>query len=274
MTSFKEWIRKELAAFNQDLDWLRNIPLHVLLRFPVFLMFLGLWIMLANVLPNGFFSGPDLTIDAFFLILGDNRQEFIIALGSTLFVYTLGLALAAVVGILVGAMFGSIPLVSRTMSPFVNALAALPVIALIPLIILMLGLGWHAKVLIIALGSVMPIVINTQIGVQSLEPELREMARAYNIPMSRCIWHFYVPAALPYVMAGLRIGAIAGLVTSVIADFYTAMTGLGALLQAYGNSFRMDRYMAVVLTYGAIGVVYTGGISLLEKRFTPSPLRR
>jgi len=179
--------------------------------------------------------------------------------------------LAAVLGMALGALLGSMPLLSRTFAPFVHAMAALPVIALIPLIVLLLGLGWQAKVLIIALGAVMPVIVNTQTGVQSLDPDLREMARAYNISLIRRIRHFYWPAAFPQIMAGLRLGAIAGLVTSVIADFYTAMMGLGALLQAYGNSFRMDRYLAVVLTYAAIGTVATALLTVVENRFTPPP---
>jgi len=274
MTSFKAWICKELGSLRDDLDWLWRVPLHVWLRFPVLLVVLLSWIWMARVLPNGFFAGPTLTVDAFFLMLADNRQDFLIALGTTVFVYLSGFLLAAVVGILLGAFFGGIPLLSRTFAPFIHAVAALPVIALIPLIVLLLGLGWQAKVLIIALGAVMPVLVNTQTGVQGLDSDLREMAAAYNVSLTGRVRHFYLPAALPQIMAGLRLGAIAGLVTSVIADFYTAMTGLGALLQAYGNSFRMDRYLAVVLTYAAIGTMFTGLLSLLENRLSPPSRRR
>lgn len=273
MASSGTWIRKELGALYKDLDWVWRIPLHVWLRFPLIVFFWIIWIWLARLLPSGFFAGPELTIDAFFLMLADNRQDFLIALGTTLSVYSAGLMLAAVAGITIGAILGSNPLLSKTFAPFVHAMAALPVIALIPLIVLLLGLGWQAKVLIIALGAVMPVIINTQTGVQGLDPDLREMARAYDISMTRRIRHFYMPAAFPQIMAGLRLGAVAGLVTSVIADFYTAMTGLGALLQAYGNSFRMDRYLAVVLTYAAIGVIFTGVLTLVENRLSP-PDRR
>lgn len=274
MTLLKAWMRNELTSFRDDLNWLWRVPLHVWLRFPVLLCLWMCWIWLANVLPNGFFAGPALTIDAFFLMLADNRQDFLIALGTTLSLYLSGFLLAAVVGILLGAFFGSIPLLSRTFAPFIHAAAALPVIALIPLIVLLLGLGWQAKVLIIALGAVMPVLVNTQTGIQGLDPDLREMATAYDISWIGRIRHFYLPAAFPHIMAGLRLGAIAGLVTSVIADFYTAMTGLGALLQAYGNSFRMDRYLAVVMTYAAIGTVFTGLLSILENRLSPPSRRR
>lgn len=274
MASLKAWIFRELKSLQSDLDWLNHVPLYVWLRIPLVACLWSLWIWLANTLPNGFFAGPALTIDAFFLMLADNRQDFLIALGSTLLVYCAGLLLAAVIGVALGAFLGSMPLLSKTFAPFVHALAAMPVIALIPLIILMIGLGWQAKVLIIALGAVMPILVNSQTGVESLDPELREMARAYDISKSRLIAHFYIPAAFPQIMAGLRLGAIAGLITSVIADFYTAMTGLGALLQAYGNSFRMDRYMAVVMTYAVIGASFTGLLAFIESRFTPPPRRR
>ncbi len=274
MADFKNRIRSELRLMRQDLDWIWRVPLHVWLRIPVFLALWGVWIWLARIAPNGFFAGPSLTTDAFFLMLGDYKHDFAIAIGMTLSAYLGGLALAAVAGIAIGALLGSVPLLSRVFSPFVNALAAMPVIALIPLIVLLLGLDWQAKVLIIALGAVMPILINTQTGMLGLDPDLREMARAHALSRRARVRHLYLPAAFPQIMSGLRLGAISGLVTSVVADMYTAMTGLGALLQAYGNSFRMDRYFAVVLTFAAIGALVTGALAWIEHRLTPPPLRR
>lgn len=259
-------VRQEWQSACNDLRWMADIPLHVWLRIPVVIGIFALWSLVARVSPEGFFAGPILTLQALGLIIADNGQIYLIALGQTLLVYFSGLALAGIVGVALGTALGAQPLISRVFSPFVHAFAAMPVIALIPLVVLTMGLGAQAKIFIIALAAVMPILINTQTGVQSLDPELRQMALAHGMSRGRRILFLNLPAALPHIMAGLRLGSIAALSTAVIADIYTAMTGLGALLQTFGNSFRMDRYFAVVLTFAVIGALTTWLIGWLERR--------
>src|SRR5690606_20520256 len=161
-------------------------------------------------------------------MLHDHRQDYGRALADTLTVYLGGLGLAAMIGIPLGLMFGAVPLLGRTMNPYLNALAATPLIALMPMIILSLGIGQ---------GAMMPILINSYTGLRGADPKLAVMARAHALPWHVRWRHILLPQAFHPIMAGLRLGATTGLVTAVIADLYMAMTGLGALLAAYGNSF-------------------------------------
>lgn len=269
----RQRILREIRQARADLDWLVQVRPEVWLRLLVLPALFGIWAWLAQILPTGFFAGPLLTLEALADLLMDSRRDFPIALGATLSVYLGGLGLAAAVGVPLGLFLGSVPLLGRTASPYLHALAATPVVALIPLIILLLGLGWEAKIAIVALTAVMPVMINTQLGVQRIDPDLLQMARAYGLGRRARLLHVVLPGAVPAIMAGLRLAAVMGLVATAIADIYTAMTGLGALLQAYGNSFRMDRYLAVVLTFAAIGSVTTGALTWIERRLTPPPAR-
>lgn len=266
-------IRNEARQMREDLDWMARVPLHLWLRIALVPLGIALWWGVARILPTGFFEGPYLTAAAFFDLLMDSRRDFPVAIGATLSTYLGGVAIAAAVGMPLGVLFGSVPLLGRTLSPYVHALAATPVVALIPLIIVTLGLGWHAKVTIVALTTVMPILINTQLGVRRVDPDLAQMARAYGLGPWARLRHVTLPGAVPSIMTGLRLAAVMGLVATAIADIYTAMTGLGALLQAYGNSFRMDRYLAVVMTFAAIGAITTGMLTWIERRLTPPPAR-
>ncbi|QEW17854.1 Putative aliphatic sulfonates transport permease protein SsuC [Marinibacterium anthonyi] len=265
--------KDEIRQAARDLEWIAQIPAHVWLRLALLPILLCAWSMLARIAPDGYIAGPYLTLRAFFQMLMDDRHKFPVALWQTVSVYVAGLGLAAAIGIPLGLLLGMWRILGRTLSPYVHALAATPVVALIPLIILMVGLGAEAKVVIVTLSAVMPVLIATEAGVRGTDPDLLEMARGYGLgPLAR-LRRVILPGALPQVMAGLRLGAVMGLVATAISELYTAMTGLGAMLQSLGNTYRMDSYFAVVMTFAAIGALATGLLSWLEYRLTPPPDR-
>lgn len=190
------------------------------------------------------------------------------ALTSSLGTYLGGFGLAVLVALPVGTLMGAFGLLGRTLEIYVYALAATPRVAFIPLVIVLLGLGLEAKLFIVFLGAVMPIVINTYAGVRQADRDLVEMARSVGASRLRIFRAVVLPGAIPYVLAGLRIGATIGLINTVVAELYTAVTGLGGLLALYGNTFRMAEYFVVVLTLSAIGVAVTAALRALEIRLT------
>ncbi|MCP8885332.1 ABC transporter permease [Devosia sp. XJ19-1] len=190
------------------------------------------------------------------------------ALLASLGTYLGGFALAIAVALPLGIFMGAFGLLGRTLEIYVYALAATPRVAFIPLIIVLLGLGIEAKLFVVFLGAVMPIIINTYAGVRQADADLVEMARSTGAGRARIFRAVVLPGAVPYILAGLRIGATIGLINTVVAELYTAVSGLGGLLALYGNSFRMAEYFVVVLTLSAIGVVVTEILRLVETRLT------
>lgn len=182
--------------------------------------------------------------------------------------YLGGTILAALLALPLGALMGAFGLLGRTLEIYVYALAATPRVAFIPLVIVLLGLGIEAKLFIVFLGAVMPMVINTYAGVRQADVDLVEMARSVGAGRARIFRTIVLPGAVPYILAGLRIGATIGLINTVVAELYTAVTGLGGLLALYGNSFRMAEYFVIVLTLAAIGVAVTEMLRLLENHLT------
>lgn len=271
-------LRAEAADLGQGLaeaaGWILRLPRHIWLRALALAGLLALWSLLGATMPRGFFAGPGETLSALADLLHDPRQDYLRALAASLRVYAGGLLLAVLVGVPLGLLLGAWTLAGQVFTPFVNALAATPLIALMPLVILWAGLGEGAKMLVVMLGAVMPVLVNSYTGLRGASPALREMARAFGLSPWMRLRHVLLPAALHPVMAGLRLGATTGLVTAVIADLYMAMTGLGALLISYGNSFRMGPYLVVVLTLAAIGVATTALLSLIERGLTPPPARK
>jgi NitT/TauT family transport system permease protein len=190
------------------------------------------------------------------------------ALADSLLVFGAGYVLAAAVAIPLGILMGGFRTLGATLEPYVNALTATPRVAFIPLIIVLLGLDAEAKTAIVFLGAVMPILINTYAGVAVSDPELVEMARSAGASRSEIFRKIMLPGAVPFVLSGLRLGAAIGLINTVVAEVYTAVTGLGGLLATYGNTFQMAPYFVVVITLGLIGVLVTSSIGKLERRLS------
>jgi ABC-type nitrate/sulfonate/bicarbonate transport system permease component len=184
---------------------------------------------------------------------------------STVGVFVTGYVLAAIVSIPAGLLMGGIRVLGAAFEPYVDALSAMPRVAFIPLIIVFLGLGFQAKIAIVFIGAAMPILVNTYVGVLHVDGELIEMARSAGASDAQIFVKIMLPGSLPYITAGLRIGASLALINTVVAELYTAVNGLGGLLSVYGNSFRMAPYFVVVFVLGAIGVAVMQSLKLLER---------
>ena len=189
------------------------------------------------------------------------------ALAETLMVLGLGFALSATTGILGGILLGGFPGLGRVLDPYVNALNATPGAAFIPLIIVWFGLYTEAKVALVWLAAVFPILINTTAGIANANKDLVEMAQSFGAPRRVLFWQVMVPDALPSILSGLRIGAAVCIVGTVIAELTMAQSGLGGLMIKAGNRFQMDRYFAVVIVMMALGSLITIALRLAERRF-------
>jgi NitT/TauT family transport system permease protein len=236
----------------------------LLLRLGAFLAFVVLWFFVSvaagpNLVPN-----PAVTALAGISLFKDGR--IVTAMFQTLHVYLTGYGLAVAVAIPVGMLMGGIPYLGRTLDVYVNALMATPRVAFIPLVIVFLGLGAEAKIFIVFLGAVMPILINTYAGILNSDAELIEMARSAGASRFQVYWRIMLPGAVPFVAVGLRLGATIGLINTVVAELYTAVSGLGGLLAIYGNTFQMAPYFVVVLVLACIGILVTQLLRMLESR--------
>ena len=141
----------------------------------------------------------------------------------------------------------------------------MPRVSFIPLIIVFLGFGPQAKIVVVFIGAAMPILLNTYAGVLNCDGELVEMARSAGATEMQIFRKVLLPGSLPYITAGLRVGASLALINAVVAELYTAVNGLGGLLSVYGNSFRMAPYFVVVFVLGVIGVAVMQSLKILDR---------
>lgn len=227
-------------------------------------LLVALWQLASASVSRNLIPSPLQTWAAFLRLVEQGRLWD--AIGESLMVYLTGFLLAALVAIPVGLVMGAFRTLGKTLDIYVYALSATPRVAFIPLIIVFLGLGHEAKMFIVFLGALMPIVINTYAGVLATDPELLELGRAVGAPRTRVFWRIMLPGSVPFIVVGLRIGATIGLINTVVAELYTAVSGLGGLLALYGNTFRMGEYFVIVLTLALIGVIVTELLRHLETR--------
>ena len=236
----------------------------ILTRLAVLALFVFLWWVASVNVARNLIPSPLATLEAAGRLIEEGRLQT--AILQSLSIYLSGFGLAVAFAIPLGVLMGAFGLFGRTIEIYVYALSATPRVAFIPLIIVLLGLGMQAKVFIVFLGAVMPILLNTYAGVRQSDPELVEMARSVGAGKFRVFTRIVLPGAVPYIVVGLRLGATIGLINTVVAELYTAVGGLGGLLAIYGNTFRMAEYFVIVLSLAAIGVVVTESRRAIELR--------
>lgn len=185
---------------------------------------------------------------------------------ASLGVFAAGYGLAIVTGVALGVLMGGMPRVGETLEVYVNALNATPRVALIPLVILWFGLGPIAKIVVVWLLAVLPILINTYAGVQNTDPDLLEAARSFGARRGQLFRYIMLPAALPYVVTGLRLGAAMAMVGTVFAELYTALAGLGYLMAQFSGSFQTAKYFVPVLVLAGMGMLVSEALKIVERR--------
>ncbi len=188
---------------------------------------------------------------------------------NSLQVYFVGLAGALVVGIVLGLLMGRYRLAEYILDPFVYALDATPRVALIPILLLWFGLGPPAKIAVVFLSGVFPVLMNTFSGVRTVSAGLVEVGRAYGAGEGKIFTKIIMPASLPFIMAGVRLAVGRALIGIITAEMFAAVTGLGALLIRYSSALATDKFFVPVIFLALLGVILTRAVEYLEKRFAP-----
>jgi NitT/TauT family transport system permease protein len=179
-----------------------------------------------------------------------------------------GFCLAAFIGVVIGLLMGRFRAIEHFLDLYVNALMSAPTTAFVPVLILWLGLGMESRIAVVFLFAIFVIIINTMTGVKQVDTVLVEMARSFGAKEREIFFKIMLPAALPAIMAGLRLGmgrAVKGMVT---AEMLLTLTGIGALIMQYGSSFATDSLFAVILTILLVAMAAMKAVQWIDRRLT------
>ena len=180
-----------------------------------------------------------------------------------------GFVLAAFAGVAIGLAVGANARLRVAVSPWISGLYATPIVALAPLVILWFGLGLMSKTVVVFSMAIFPVLINTQAGIESTEDKLIETARAFGASKRQIFQKIYLPSAVPFIVAGLRLAVGRSLVGVVVAELFGSRAGLGFLIMGASQTFDMGALFVAVLILALAGVLSTEAIKLLERRIAP-----
>jgi NitT/TauT family transport system permease protein len=185
----------------------------------------------------------------------------------TLHEVALGFATGAGAALVVGYALARLPLAERLLSPYLVAAQATPILAIAPLLALWFGPGLTGKVVICALIVFFPVAIATMVGVRAVDARLLELARSLRATRSQVVRTLEIPAALPSIFGGLRVGVTLAVVGAIVGEWAGADQGLGLLVNlARGSLFDIPLLFATLLTIALLGVGLYGLVVLVERR--------
>ena len=195
--------------------------------------------------------------------------ELPIALVSSLQTVVVGFLTASLLGIALGLLIGRYRIVDAATDWIVNALYATPLVAITPLVIMWLGLGDLTKLFIVTILAVFPVLINTAAGVRNVPQALIDVSTAFAASERQVFMKIILPSAVPYMMTGLRLAIGRAIIGMVVSEFFTAITGLGALIVKYGNRYDTASMFVPILVLMAMGISLTWLVRRAEERFAP-----
>ena len=191
------------------------------------------------------------------------------ALWPSLVVLLMGLTLAIVFGTLLGLALGRFHFLDVGLTVYITFLYSIPSVAQVPLIVLWAGYETTAKVIILFLFAFFPMVINTYQGVKAVDPKLLEVGRAFRCS-ERQLWaNIVLPGALPFIVTGIRLAVGRGMIGMVLADLYTAISGIGYLIVRTASTFQVDKMFVPIVTLGLLGVTLTALLRFAETQVAP-----
>jgi NitT/TauT family transport system permease protein len=221
-------------------------------------------LFVANAL---FLAAPTQILQAIYSLTLSGEMERHIAISATEF--AIGYVIASAIGIAVGFGMANYPTFKQAMQPWISGLYATPTIALAPLFILWLGIGIWSKVLVVIFLVLFPVTINTEAGLRTTSERLIEMLRSFGASSRQIFFKVSLPSALPFILAGLKLGIGRGLIGVVVAELFGSRLGLGRLISQSADAFNMPELFAGVIVLAVAGIAMTAGFGWIERRLVP-----
>ncbi len=178
-----------------------------------------------------------------------------------------GMGLAIILGVVLGWGLGWYRMLSVIVEPFITMMNAAPRVALLPLLILWLGIGIESKIAAVFLGAFFPIVFTVMKGVRTIDRSLFELARSFGANDARVFATLAIPSTVPYIMAGLHIAVGRGLVGVVIGELLAAQAGIGYMMARASSNFQTDKVFVGLILLTGFGYAITELIKMIEKHF-------
>ena len=245
----------------------RQTMLNIGIRIVSLIVVLILWEVFGAKIDQTLFTTPSKIAVAAVKMIGSG--ELWAYLAPSLLVLLIGLSIAVVVGVLIGVLLARFWILDLALGVYITFLYSIPSVALVPLIVLWAGFETSAKVIVLFMFAFFPMTINTYQGVKNVDPKLLEVGRSFRCS-ERQLWiNIILPGALPFIITGLRLAIGRGLIGMVLADLYTAISGIGYLIVRTASTYEVDKMFVPIVTLGLLGVTLTALLRLAERHVAP-----
>lgn len=225
------------------------------------------WELIGRQVNPLFMSYPSAIVTAAIRVI--STGELIRSFAESLRTLLVGFVTASVFGTCLGLSIGRYKGVEAATDWFINALYATPLVAIIPLVTLWFGLGFQAKLFIVFILTIFPVLINTSAGVRNVPAQLIELGDAFGANERQIFTKIILPSALPYMMTGLRLGIGRAIIGMVVAEFFTAITGLGAMIVKYGNQYDTATMFVPIFVLMLLGITLSITVRRMEDWIAP-----
>ena len=261
--TFITWLVNQLRkSEGMDMGGIRKVVMQIFVALVVILIWAaGGWLDIFNpeVLP------PVLDVfKALYAVLF--RPEFFPALLATLVDSVVGILIAIICAIPLGILIGMLPPVERSTRTLLDFTRSFPVVALIPIFVLIFGANSKMKIVIIAIACFFPILLQTIYGARRLEPTIVDTVRSFRIPFYLRFFRVILPAALPFISTGIRLAVSISILVAVGTELLSQIIGLGSQINLSRTYNEVDIAFAYVVYAGLLGVVFTSLWGLFEGR--------
>ncbi len=236
-------------------------------RYGFLALILIVWQLLGPLINPIFFSYPSKIAVAFWELTANGELPHYLMQSLEVLLYGLGCSI--IVGIPLAVLMARVRPIDWALDLPINALYATPMVALVPLLVLWFGIYMKAKIIVVFLFAVFPILINTYQGVRECDKNMIEVARSFRSSEWQMWSDVLLPFAVPYIAAGIRLAIGRGLVGMVIAEFYTTISGLGFMITRYANVFEMSKTLVPVIVLMFLGVSLTTLLKWIERKVAP-----
>jgi ABC-type nitrate/sulfonate/bicarbonate transport system permease component len=258
----------EQAAPTRN-GWHRLEP--VLLGTGSIVVLLLVWEILPRVVPMSagtklFFTTPSQVVGTLWRLFATGAIWT--PLGVSAAGFALGLGLAVVIGLPLGVLIGRSRTLNAMFDPFITAFNATPRLVFLPLVMLWFGLGLWSKVLIVFIGAVFPILINTYEGVRNADKVLINVVRSFGAKEWDVARLVVVPNSMPYIIVGLRLAVGRAVLGVVVAEFFGSEAGLGVMMVQAAGRYQVDIVFSGLIVFALLSLVMTGLVQILERRLS------
>jgi len=226
----------------------------------------------SHIISVFYFPAPSFIAETLWKLLSNGT--LVAHLQATLLRLFTALLIGSLPGLLLGLVMGWSRHLREIVDPFIAAVHPLPKIALLPLIMVIFGVGDTSLVIVAAAAAFFPMLINTMAGVRHINPIYFEVARNYRASRSKIFKRVVVPGSLPAILTGLRLAVNTTLLVTVAVEMVSSHRGLGAMIWMTWNTMRVEEIYVALLVITALGIIFTRFLQYLTSRLTPWHVER